>query len=313
MKEEVINGIKYRLNEDHLTAEVVKKSAGYEGDIIIPEIVDFNERTYRVTSIGNNAFFDCSSLTNVLISKGVERIRGRAFFGCSSLTSIFIPKSVTSIAEAAFANCTSLTSIVVEEGNPIYDSRDNCNAIIETATNTLIKGCSSPISITIPSSVTSIGHFAFSRCFLLTSVFIPKSVTSIGEAAFAGCPSLTSIVVEEGNPIYDSRDNCNAIIETATNTLIQGCSSPTSFTIPSSVTSIGCGAFSGRYSLTSVVIPESVTSIGSKAFAWCTSLTSITFQGTIVQWKKIELGGGWNDDIPAKVVHCTDGLQIPLR
>jgi hypothetical protein len=188
------------------------------------------------------------------------------------LTSIFIPKSVTSIGEAVFGACSSLTSIVVADGNPIYDSRDNCNAIIETATNTLIKGCSSPTSITIPSSVTSIRQFAFSRCSLLTSVFIPKNVTSIGEAAFSGCDSLTSIVVEDGNPIYDSRDNCNAIIETATNTLIQGCSSPTSFTIPGSVTSIGCGAFSGCYSLTSIVIPENVTSIEGHAFYGCSSL-----------------------------------------
>ena len=103
-------------------------------------------------------------------------------------------------------------------------------------------------------------------------MFIPKHVTSIGEAAFSGCDSLTSIVVEDGNPIYDSRNNCNAIIETATNTLIQGCSSPTSFTIPSSVTSIGCGAFSGCYSLTSIVIPESVTSIEGHAFYGCSSL-----------------------------------------
>ena len=243
-----------------------------DGMAIIPE---------GASVIPNNAFSGCSSLRSVVIPESVTSIRGRAFFGCSSLTSVFIPKSVTSIAEAAFAACTALTSIVVEEGNPIYDSRDNCNAIIETATNTLIKGCSSPTSITIPSSVTSIGHFAFSRCSLLTNVFIPKNVTSIGEAAFAGCTSLTSIVVEEGNPIYDSRENCNAIIETATNTLIQGCSSPTSFTIPSSVTSIGSGAFAGCSSLTSVVIPESVKNIGEKAFLGCTNLTSVTIPNSV--------------------------------
>ena len=234
-----------------------------DGAAIIPE---------GTREIHINAFLGCSSLTNIIIPESVKSIRCHAFFRCSSLTSISIPKSVTIIEEAAFADCTSLTSIVVEEGNPIYDSRDNCNAIIETATNTLIKGCSSPTSINIPSSVTSIRKFAFSRCSLLRNVFIPKNVTSIGEAAFAGCDSLTSIVVEEGNPIYDSRDNCNAIIETATNTLIQGCSSPTPITIPSSVTSIGCGAFSGCYSLTSIVIPESVTSIEGNAFYGCSSL-----------------------------------------
>ena len=269
-----------------------------DGVAIIPE---------GTTKIPSRAFENCKELTTVIIPESVKSIGVHAFFGCTSLTSVFIPKSVTRIAEAAFAACTSLTSIVVEEGNPIYDSRDNCNAIIETATNTLIKGCSSPSSIYIPSSVTSIGHFAYSRCSLLTSVFIPKNVTSIGEAAFAACTSLKSIVVEEGNPIYDSRDNCNAIIETATNTLIQGCCSLIEVTIPDSVQSIGNGAFSGCYSLTSVVISDSVKSIGGSAFRYCISLTSISFQGTIAQWKEIELGDNWNKEIPAKVVHCTDG------
>ena len=330
MTEKIIDGIKYRLNEETKTAEVINKSDGYEGDIIIPATVVFDEYTYRVANIrqrafegcsalttivipenvkniGHSAFSSCSSLTSGIISESVTSIGSRAFFGCSSLTSIFIPKSVIKIAEAAFAGCTSLTSIIVEEGNPIYDSRDNCNAIIETATNTLIKGCSSPTSITIPSSVTSIGHFAFSRCSLLTNVFIPKNVTNIGEAAFAGCTSLTSIIVEEGNPIYDSRDNCNAIIETATNTLIQSCSSPTSITIPNSVKSIGAEAFRFCESLTDITIPASVRSIEGCAFDWCEKLNSITFQGTIAQWKEIALDENWKDKVPTKVVHCTDG------
>ena len=296
-----------------------------------------------VTSIGDDAFYQCTSLTSITLPNSVTRI-GNSAFEYSSLTSITLPNSVTSIGDRAFSGCDSPISIVVEDGNATYDSRTNCNAIIETATNTLIAGCQNTIipnsvtsigshafldcssltSITIPNSVTSIGSYAFHSCDGLTSITIPNSVTSIGGSAFFGCSSLTdiaipnsvtsigddafsycgtitSMVVENGNTIYDSRENCNAIIETATNTLIagcqntiipnsvtsiggyafRGCSSLTSITIPNSVMSIGYEAFFGCSSLTSITIPNSVTSIGSHAFGSCSSLTSITIPNSV--------------------------------
>ena len=142
--------------------------------------------------------------------------------------------------------------------------------------------------------VTSIGECAFDGCFSLTSIVIPDSVTNIGESAFGGCSSLTSMVIP---------DRVTSIGECA----FLGCKSLTSIVIPDSVTSIGKSAFWICSSLTSIVIPDSVTSIVESAFSGCESLTSITFQGAIAQWKKIELGDGWNNDIPATVVHCTDG------
>ena len=173
----------------------------------------------------------------------------------------------------------------IKSSNTTYDSREDCNAIIETATNTLIAGCQNTI---IPNSVTSIGEWAFGECSFLTSITIPNSVTSIGASVFSSCDNLTSISVDKDNPIYDSRDNCNAIIETATNTLIAGCKSTE---IPNSVTSIGEWAFYGCDKLTSITIPNSVTSIGDGVFFCCWHLTSITIPNSVTSIGKWAFSG----------------------
>ncbi len=250
-----------------------------------------------VTNIGSSAFEGCSGLTSITIPNSVTSIGSSAFKGCSGLTSITIPNSVTSIGYDAFYGCSGLTSICVDEGNTVYDSRENCNAIIQTETNELIAGCQSTIipnsvkrignsafygcngltSITIPNSVTNIGSSAFEGCSGLTSITIPNSVTSIGFYVFRGCSGLTSICVDEGNTVYDSRENCNAIIQTETNELIAGCQSTI---IPNSVTSIGSYAFYGCSSLTSITIGNSVTSIGYYAFYGCSNLSNFTINNS---------------------------------
>ena len=144
-----------------------------------------------VTYIGYCAFSYCSGLTSVTIPNSVIYIGEYAFYHCCGLTSVTIPNSVTSIGSAAFSFCSDLTSIKVKSGNKAYDSRNNCNAIIKKSSNALIAGCKSTI---IPSSVTSIGNYAFSGCSQI-SVTIPNSVTSIGDYAFSGCSGLTSVTI----------------------------------------------------------------------------------------------------------------------
>jgi len=236
------------------------------GNITIPEGVDY---------LPMYAFAGCSNLTNITLPSTLREIDDSAFKGCTNLTSITIPKNVSYIAYNAFVGCANLESIIVDSENGIYDSRDNCNAIIETDTDTLIVGCKNTV---IPSTITSIGVNAFNDCAGLKSIIIPKNITSISSGAFRGCINLESIIVDDENDVYDSRDNCNAIIKTETNTLI---ASNKNATIPSTATSIGSYAFYGYTNLTSIVIPEGITSIGSYAFYNCTGLTSITLPSTL--------------------------------
>ena len=208
-----------------------------------------------VTSIGLDAFRDCSSLTSVTIPNSVTSIGDDAFYKCSSLTSVTIPNSVTSIGDDAFYKCSSLTSVTIP------------NSVTSIGYGAFWH-CSSLPSVTIPNSVTSIGSSTFSGCSTLTSITIPNSVTSIGSSAFRNCSSLTSITIPNG-------------VTSIGDLAFYNCSSLTSVTIPNSVTSIGDGAFYECSSLTSVTIPNSVTSIGGSAFFYCDSLTSITIPNSV--------------------------------
>jgi hypothetical protein len=193
-----------------------------------------------VTSIGTNAFAGAVSLTNIIIPDSVMDIGGSAFQG-SGLISISIPNNVTNIGDHAFA-ATRLTSV------------------------------------TIPGGITSIGDRAFAYTSL-TNVTIPKSVTDIGESPFEGCTNLTTITVDPSNPAYGSVNG--VLFDIGLSLLIQYPAGRFGgYLIPSSVTNIGGGAFSGCTGLTNVTIPNSVTSIGDSVFARC-GLTSLTIPSSV--------------------------------
>lgn len=228
-----------------------------------------------ISEIKDNTFFSCWNLKSITIPKKVRTIGNNAFGNCYYLSSITIPNSVEKIEGSAFYGCANLSSITVEEGNNVYDSRNKCNAIIETATNALMTGCN---NTNIPESVTSIRDNAFSGNILITEIFIPKSVENIGSNPFSECKNLTSIIVEEGNKVYDSKNNCNAIINTKTNELIAGCSKTI---IPEYVTSITTRAFYRCDNLNSIILPNSVTTIGYGAFEECKNLVSVVLGSSV--------------------------------
>ena len=244
-----------------------------------------------VTLIGARTFRNCSAITSISISNSVKSINSYAFSNCSGLTSVTIPAGVTSIGLAAFD--FNLTSIVVASGNAKFDSRDNCNAVIETATNTLIMTCKNTV---IPNSVTSIGKYAFYYCPDFSSVTIPNSVTSIGDYAFYNCSGLTSVDMFSniesigtgafrGTTWYNNQPDGMIYVGKVFYKYKGTMPENTYITIDEGTLGIAGSAFSGCSGLVSVTIPNSVTSIGSNSFSDCSGLTRVTLNSNTITSK----------------------------
>ena len=282
-------------------SHLIRCDARAGGVVVIPDDVQV---------IDEYAFSCCYAVREVYIPDSVYEIGDGAFFGCNSLKSVHIPKSVMRIGRKAFCTGSGLECISVHPSNPVYDSRMGCNALIETFTDTLIAGAKMTVipesverigpyafserdmeSIEIPSSVVKIGDHAFQYCAKLKSLVIPSSVRYIGKGITKWCVHLKTLKVDSENPVYDSREDCNAIVETATDTVIAGCNTTVLcdgitaigdnafeglcfdvLPMNNTVKKIGAGAFSNCRELAYAALPKSLEELGEGAFDYCSEL-----------------------------------------
>ncbi len=282
---------------------------GYIGHVGIPEKVEHEGKSYKVTAIDDYAFSCNTELQMVVIPRTVKNVGREAFAYCSRLEKVMLPPDLTAISENMFAESAvreviipaKVKSIGKRAFNNCYlksiDIPGSVKTIGEGAfsacrwmeTVTLGKGvetigdgafsiCTSLKTISLPASLRTIGDRAFYECGSMEQLSIPASVTKIGDGAFSNCGKLATVNVEPGNKKYDSRQNCNAIIETATNTLVAGFETSV---IPQSVTGIGAQAFAGCRNMEQVTIPTSVTSIGGQAFFYCTSIRHLVISNSV--------------------------------
>ena len=304
----------YEIKDKQVT--ITKCAKNTTGKVVVPETIE----GYPVTVIGKNAFKNQSGITEIILPDSVTKIDECAFYGCSGMTTIQLSAKLSSIQYLAFYHCDSLVSLhfpaslailngssfyccssnlaylTVDEGNPHFYSVDNC--IIQRSNKTLVLGTAKS-KIPSDGSVTTIGTDAFTALSDLTHLTIPHGVTKVQSNAIRECPNLVSIhlsdtvtkyvyqtnlkqlstlTVDPGNPVYHSSGN--AIIETATKTLIQGCKN-TKIPVDGSVTAIGSNAFRNCTGITAITIPEGVTTISASAFSACTNLASISLPSTL--------------------------------
>ncbi len=251
----VQNGIKYRLNNKNMTAQVCANN--YQGDVVILQTVSYKGKTYQVTSLASQCFKDCTGLEHVTLPDGIISMGAHCFENCSSLMGVYLPYTITSLGECCFKGCSSLTMISLPEG-------------ITSLEGSSFRDCINLKSVSIPQNVTSLGNNCFYNCTNLMSITMPNGITSIGSACFFRCRNLTSITLPNG--ITSVEASC-----------FSGCSSLTRVTLPNSITLLKIACFRDCSSLRNITLPNSVTELDESCFAGCSNLSNVMLPNSVTE------------------------------
>ncbi|SDG40480.1 Leucine rich repeat-containing protein [Prevotella communis] len=283
----------------------------------IPSEIKDKGKTYKIVQVAPKGFVNCCFIKELVIDEGIETVGGMAFYGCSDLRSVSFPSSISSLGECIFYNCPELQIIEVNKGNPVFDSREQCNAVVRTSDDAIELGCAGTtfpqsisqiskgafcgctglISLSIPKWIEVIEDYAFSDCFRLEKIVLPEDGTlQFGQSTFDGCCSLTSFNLPAGefyffqNPFtncenlssftvspknkdYRANKEKNALVSIGDSVLFAGCYNTT---IGNDIKRIYASAFKGCRRLTKVIIPACVEKIDADAFSGCVNLVSIS-------------------------------------
>lgn len=299
------SGIKYKFVDDEHVNVAVQDDSLYSSlalkDYVleIPAVVRHEGRNYHVKAIEKYAFTACCAMKHLKIGEGIEAISDYAFQACANLESVSIPSSIKVVGAAPFAGCISLQKISVDSDNETFDSRNNCNAVIDTQQDKLVAGCKGTV---IVDGIKSIASRAFYKSGV-TSVHIPSSVDIIESAAFKDCEYCMSISVEESNKTYKSAGS-NSVVEKATNELVLGCATtkilpevkvvgadaymntPSVVILPEGIVLIKEGAFSECKTLHTVILPASLKKIEERAFSGCKDLAHVVLKNKNTEIQK---------------------------